>query len=192
MREANIYGLRDFFTHNIRVIDFEDVFLLSAPPGDTSAPESYLPPEVLLWARGFGEASDIWTLGCTLFEIRQQMPLFDRDDKDDVLADIVRCFGRLPHEMNSCWTNSNMYFDDSFNMSCINPKFYGDNPERSLEDCFDILNVAGFYDGGVQERLTTKKEQRLLSGLLTRIMDHNPRKRLKAEDIVDDCWFSFE
>ncbi|PTD06568.1 hypothetical protein FCULG_00007189 [Fusarium culmorum] len=45
--------------------------------GGLGIPKNYLPPEVLLdLPDAVGPACDLWALGCTLFEIREQLPLF--------------------------------------------------------------------------------------------------------------------
>lgn len=106
VRAADLYGLSQFLTSQIRVIDFNEVFLLKSPPDDLGTPVNYLPPEALLDMEGaIGDTSDLWALGCTLFEIRQQMPLFQRDNENDMLAEIVRLFGRFPDEM---WDSSGL------------------------------------------------------------------------------------
>lgn len=90
----------EYLTEEICVIDFGESYPIASPPADLGIPENYLPPEVLLDQEdATSQACDIWALGCTLFEIREQLALFYMIfDRDELLAEIVRFFGKLPEE----------------------------------------------------------------------------------------------
>lgn len=56
---------------DIAVIDFGESFLASSAPEATGIPEPYRPPESFFENCGnFGFGSDIWALGCSIFEIK--------------------------------------------------------------------------------------------------------------------------
>jgi len=95
----------EYLTEQICVIDFGESFPFSSPPADLGIPENYLPPEYLIEDRkSIGPACDLWALGCTLFEIRQQMSLFHMlRGKDDILAEMVDLFGKLPEPWWMKW-----------------------------------------------------------------------------------------
>jgi serine/threonine-protein kinase SRPK3 len=75
------------------IIDFGKSFEASNPSEDLGIPEIYCSPE-LDWGMG----SDLWALGCTLFEIRAGSKLFNMfdDDMDDHLYYMVLLLGKLP------------------------------------------------------------------------------------------------
>lgn len=61
----------EYFSDDIAVIDFGESFLVSNAPEATGIPLPYRPPEGFFENCGtFGIGSDIWALGCSIFEIR--------------------------------------------------------------------------------------------------------------------------
>lgn len=70
---------------------------MSQPPADLGTPAPYRAPELIL-QKAIGFASDLWALGCTIFEIRTG-PLIgglEDDDESSYLEEMVRIFGKLP------------------------------------------------------------------------------------------------
>ncbi len=97
----------------ICVIDFGEAFYFSSAPEFLGIPENYLPPELLLLdeededgaeSAPIGPSCDLWALGCTLFEIRAQIPLFYMIfDPDELVAEAVQFFGKLPDDAWTIW-----------------------------------------------------------------------------------------
>ncbi|KAK9481653.1 hypothetical protein V1527DRAFT_455805 [Lipomyces starkeyi] len=58
--------------------------------------------------------SDIWALGCTIFEIRAGFQLLESflDDPDDVIRQMVHTLGKLPEPWWSAWNRRHDYFDE--------------------------------------------------------------------------------
>lgn len=54
----------------------------------------YRPPEVLLGAK-YGDAADIWAVGCTLFELYTSISLFPGDSEIDMIIRIGKEFGKI-------------------------------------------------------------------------------------------------
>ncbi|KAG4432460.1 hypothetical protein IFR05_012050 [Cadophora sp. M221] len=79
------------------LIDFGESFEISHPPDDLGLPGPYRSPELIV-DKNAGFGSDIWALGCTLFEIRTGRELFGTFDDDDneYLDAFVQVLGRLP------------------------------------------------------------------------------------------------
>ena len=83
------------------------------PSEELGTPEIYRSPELLLdKTAGFG--SDLWALGCTLFEIRTGGQLFNTMDvdADDALYNIVLLLGKLPEPWWTTWEGRKACFKD--------------------------------------------------------------------------------
>lgn len=103
-----------YLTDEICVIDFGESYALSSLLEDLGIPENYLPPEVLLEEEGaIGPAFYLWALGCTLFEIRQQIPLFYMIyGQDELLTEMVHFFGKFRADWWDKWKARGENFDE--------------------------------------------------------------------------------
>lgn len=103
------------FGESFRVTSDESLGLSPNIPKNLGIPGSYRSPELILEKKA-GIGSDLWALGCTLFEIRTGRKLFEPfDDEDDnYLDDFVLVFGVLPEPWwSTTWKNRrNLYKDE--------------------------------------------------------------------------------
>ncbi|KAI4864676.1 kinase-like protein [Hypoxylon rubiginosum] len=77
------YWSKELSTKSIAVIDFGESFFIENPPESTGIPSQYGAPEVLFGAEtSLGYPSDVWSLACTLFEVRTDGQLFRPLDND--------------------------------------------------------------------------------------------------------------
>lgn len=96
------------------LIDFGEAFQVSSPPEDLGTPGPYRSPELILDNK-IGMASDLWALGCTIFEIRTGRKLFNMfDDEDDAyLEAMVEILGKMPEPWwSSTWEKRKKIFQD--------------------------------------------------------------------------------
>ncbi|KAK3985430.1 kinase-like domain-containing protein [Cladorrhinum sp. PSN332] len=180
-----------YLTEEICVIDFGESYHIDSPPEGLGIPENYLPPEVLLQNEEEslkdldGLACDIWALGCTLFEIRQQMPLFYMIyDRDELLAEHVRFFGKLPEKWWAAWTGKKDWFDEK-------GRFLRDVQNETEEWSLEIALSKPCEVVTPERRVlsTPEEEQKAMVDLLHRIFRFEPGKRLSAEEVMGHGWF---
>ncbi len=65
---------------------------------EIQTPVLFLPPETTFAKDLIGKSAEVWSLGCTLYEILGERPLFEgfMPDKDDIIAEMVSSLGLLP------------------------------------------------------------------------------------------------
>ncbi|KAL2209471.1 kinase-like protein [Sarocladium strictum] len=159
--------------------------LLGSPVALPKSPANYLPPEVILRdSEGLSPASDLWALGCSLFEIREQRPLFNPpewDDYFDLIADIVRIFGVLPDPL---WES--FYDHDDF--------FEWDEEGQFLMDHREGWShpVTDPKDRTLGSLMTCPEPEReLFVDLLQRLLSYDPNKRISAREALSHPWFGY-
>lgn len=93
----------DIITEHIRIVDFGQSFRCDSPPErGMGIPMSYMAPE-LLFENIAGTASDLWALGCTIYEIRAGRPLIDMfmgESPEDTAREIAHTLGAFPAAWN--------------------------------------------------------------------------------------------
>jgi serine/threonine-protein kinase SRPK3 len=172
----------------ICVIDFGESFQSSSPPANIGIPEEYLAPEVIIeGGASIGLACDLWALGCTLFEIRRQKPLFYMiNDRDELLAEMVGFFGKLPERWWGEWEARADFFDE-------NGKRIGFGGEYEVYTLDIALNhKIEVFEMGSEDKMILdmpQEEQRLLKDLLTKLFTYTPGERLRAAEVVQHDWF---
>ncbi|KAJ8103489.1 kinase-like domain-containing protein [Lipomyces tetrasporus] len=104
-KPANLSNIEyKWSTEKVLLVDFGQSFMLQTPPprnevGFTMSysPEVYFERKMSVW-------SDIWALGCAIFEIRAGRQLFE--------SFLVHILGKLPEPWWSSWDKRHVYFDE--------------------------------------------------------------------------------
>lgn len=136
---------------------------------------SYRPPENIIH-KVYSTKSDIWFLGCLLYELLTEEILFDIDvdsiDKNkrdkEHLRQMHQLLGHIPREM----------------------LHYHQLPDDVLE-----FNRFEMEDLSLRENLTNsfdipEDELDLIEDLMFKILEYNPEERYSATDILNHKWFT--
>ncbi|ESZ93473.1 hypothetical protein SBOR_6122 [Sclerotinia borealis F-4128] len=149
MKEVDPNWLSD----EIIIIDFGIAFLQKSPSHDIGTPKSYCAPEFLF---GFCRsiASDIWALGCTIFEIRTGSRLFKYNGVptgDEVLIAIVKLLGTLPDEWWDVWQEGLEWYETQTEIA-----------RGSTGNMLQQIMETGAHDGDVPPQRNKRKDEALV------------------------------
>lgn len=171
----------------IRIIDFGQAFYIDQLPQSPPAfgiPANYAAPEVILENSG-GIEMDLWSLGCTLFEIQLGRRLFDVFQlvglsEVEYILEIALLLGRPPVE----WA-----------------EFYKPKPgteaeyEVSARRLYDKIigepSSAGQAQAEAhsQHSFISDAEAEIFADLLGRLLRYEKSERLGAMEVVKHAWF---
>jgi serine/threonine-protein kinase SRPK3 len=152
MKEVEPQWLSD----QIMIIDFGRAFHQDQSSPDIGTPKIYCAPEFLFdHARSVN--SDIWTLGCTLFEIRTGASLFrfkGRPSRDQILIAMVKLLGNLPEEWWSDWEEGRTWYKTE-------SKDGRELAEIILGTLYHQITEIGTHDGAYQADNSSHKDESL-------------------------------
>ncbi|OAA68577.1 Protein kinase-like domain protein [Niveomyces insectorum RCEF 264] len=146
-------------------------------PRDVRPPESRFAPTV---PQSF--ASDIWTLGCAIWEILGQRPLLDSFlfTDDDVTADQVDVMGPLPPEWWAAWGDER------------STRFVANEQPREGRS---VWSWEQRFEDGIQMPRRDRgwdtigaAEQAALWSMLRGMLVFQPEDRLSADQVIDTAW----
>ncbi|GAQ04411.1 serine/threonine-protein kinase prp4 [Aspergillus lentulus] len=139
----------------------------------------YRAPEIILGIP-YDHAIDVWSIGCTLFELYTGKILFTGRNNNQMLRSIMECRGKYPPKLLRKGTLTHQHFDDMLNFhSTEEDKITGrlvtkvldfKKPTRDLRTRLMGKNAKGMTDGEA-------KELALFVDLLDRCLSLNPEKR---------------
>lgn len=189
-----------FLTDRICIADFGESFDANDLPEDLEIPQEYRAPEYILDKR-LGIESDLWALGCTLFEIRTGRRLFELpdDDPDEHLARIVQVLGKFSEPWwSKTWEARTQYFGNKIDDVTGRPvrlEWW----VTGRRDTSQPYTASSIEEAVMQATAThdpkhgiSQTETLVFADLLRRIFKYNPEKRLPAEDILEHAWFRIQ
>jgi serine/threonine-protein kinase SRPK3 len=189
-------GLVDW--DRVAIVDFGQSYMIKQRPSDYVAATAvnHRAPETM-FDHQFTAATDVWSLGCLLFEIRAGFPLFDSwcPSAASVLIIMVKMLGRLPDPWWTSFGARSQYFEDNGDLkkpgdarTSIRARLYSIGTQDSPAH-------PGKEDGPMFERSGTclsEEEVVLFEDLLSKMVRFRPDERITMDDVVRHPWFSYQ
>ena len=175
---------------NLSVLKICDLGSASAITEAVTAPylvsRFYRAPELML-GMPYDYGIDVWSIGCTLFELYTGKILFTGKNNNGMLKAIMQCRGKFPQKILRKGTLTYQHFDEALSFQSIElDKLTGkevtrviDIKARPIRDLRSRLMPA---DGKLEE--TERKELDLLLDLLDKCLDLRVDKRLTPSDAL--------
>ena len=168
-------------TDKILIVDFGQAFFHGDHLEDLVTPAVFTAPEILFHGT-ISEAADIWSLGCTIFEVFAGYSLVKMlfAPSTDARKDLVSLLGKPPQAYWETWKERGAYFDES---GCPKQDIGHKLPVRlyPLED--RISDIA--YSLPLQtDAHSTAVTLGQLKDLLTSMLRYEPADRLSLDKVV--------
>ncbi|KAK4165466.1 CMGC kinase [Cladorrhinum sp. PSN259] len=161
----------EYLPSEICIIDFGESYPIDSQPESLGIPENYLPPEVLL-------------------QNEQQIALFYMIyDRDELLAEYVRFFGKMPENWWDKWSARQDWFDEEGRyLTDLEREADGlEVEEWSLEV---LLSKPTEVVAPERKVLWTgETEQKTMADLFYMLFRYEPEERISAEAVVEHEWF---
>ncbi|KAJ7619573.1 kinase-like domain-containing protein [Roridomyces roridus] len=199
----------DYFGHP----ETEGVTRIDRRPGEPNAPPTldykpgtilnYISPEMRFDGRTAGLQTDIWALGCAIFEFRAGFPLFESffGSDVDILKQAVETLGRLPDPWWGSFEERTLWFEEDGEPKAEaqeRAEVFLQSSKSSIRDKLRSIGmpddaewVAG-KEGPMAEKSGVKmpeEEIELLGDLLEKMLRYLPEERIAIEEVVKHPWF---
>lgn len=142
----------------------------------------YRAPEIIL-GLPYDTAIDVWSIGCTLFELYTGKILFTGRNNNGMLRSIMDCRGKFPHKLLRKGTLTYNYFDDLLNFQAV------DVDAVTGRMTTKMIEIKAKPVRDLRSRLVPKgkkldeserKEVELFVDLLEKCLDLRPEKRITS------------
>lgn len=193
-----------FLQDSVIVSDFGQSYVIASPPS------SYQPGTLLNYespeARFEGHVgleTDIWALGCAIFEIRAGFALFESfmGSDVDILRQMTETLGRLPDPWWGAFKQHTLWFEEDGQ-----PKSKQDQERAGvlLKACRSSIRAKlrrigkrdypPFGDEGPMIEKSgvrlPEEEIGLLGDLLGKMLKYRPEERIRIQDVIQHPWFT--
>ncbi|TGO59081.1 hypothetical protein BCON_0048g00070 [Botryotinia convoluta] len=145
----------------------------------------YRAPEIILGMK-YDFAIDIWSIGCTLYELYTGKILFTGRSNNQMLRSIMDCRGKFSVKMLKKADFAGVHFDDMLNFRSVEPdKLTGKDVVKTMafaKPSRDLRTRLISASKGLTE--VEQKELTLFGDLLERCLALNPEKRITPTEAL--------
>jgi len=162
------------------IIDFGIAFPEEHGSSDIGTPKNYCAPE-FQFKRPRSKSSDIWALGCTIFEIRTGCCLFlyrGPPDRDQILIEVVKTLGSLPEEWWEEWEKGRHWHE-------LEIKPGGQLADMVKGNLAEQIKVMGLHDGDTKPSYSSHKDMGFKKDILKTIEERLPSPSEQHQNQTD-------
>ncbi|KAF7189810.1 Serine/threonine-protein kinase SRPK [Pseudocercospora fuligena] len=207
VQAANVPAAQ-YLAPDIFLIDLGVSFPLETTmrPEDIGVPLMYQAPETM-FDRVYDQFSELWSVGCVLFELRAGCPIFESfiGTKDDIIRQWVQMKGKMPEPWWSRWETRASAFGEDGNPLPRGPndetwtteyplaEMIADIGEEDVVDDEADVETGEDYLELLLERpgkTIDEHEAQNLEDLLQKVFQWVPQDRLSVKHILEHSWFS--
>ena len=141
-----------WMSDQIMIIDFGIAFLSAHSSNDIGTPKNYCAPE-FYFQRPRSSSSDIWALGCTIFEIRTGACLFRYrgiPTRNQILISMIQMLGKFPDIWWAAWKEGQQWYDAEIKEGGMLEKTIGGTLYQQIMEI-------GLHDGNIASLHSTTK-----------------------------------
>jgi hypothetical protein len=174
------YYIPSIKNNPLKIIDFGGVLSKNDKISDVINTRQYRAPEDILQCSLWDEKSDIWSIGCIIYELYTGEVLFPTHDDQEHLCMIEKICGKFPEWMilNS-FSSFRKIFNlnkNSINYNCLHKKY---------NVCKNVDKVVKIENGVFEEHYFFKE-------FLMFLLQVDPKKRPTGEEALKHKFFSIE
>lgn len=173
------FNLDENYNFNVKIIDFGNCENLDNKDQDEIQIRPYRPPENII-NDYYDCKSDIWTLGCIIFEIITGDYLFDIPNKKKSIErdrlhihKMYEILGKMPREMSE---------------NCDFTEDLFDNKGRVLKN--KNCNYTSISEILVKDYEYSIENAKEIEGFLKKMLEYDTKKRYSAKDLLQDPWIN--
>ena len=188
----------------VMVSDFGQSYIVASPPSSYAPGTvlSYQSPEAR-FERRVGLETDIWALGCAIFEIRAGFALFESflGSDVDILRQTVETLGRLPDPWWAAFEDRALWFEEDGQPKSeqdqeragVLLKARRSSIRAKLLEIGEQVDPPSEYEGPMIENFELRlqeEEVALLEDLLEKMLKYLPEERIGSQDVIRHPWFT--
>lgn len=129
----------------------------------------------------------MWTLGCSLYELLGERPLFEvfNADQDHAIAEMISTLGPLPQRWWEQWHKKTDFFleDGSWKQDTHRAHAPYDRPLRER-----LVRMGRMLSDSNQPRDLGAEELQQIHRLLLDMLTYEPSKRITSSDVLQSAW----
>ncbi|KAG6877316.1 hypothetical protein C0993_008654 [Termitomyces sp. T159_Od127] len=168
---------------SVKITDFGESFLAADPHKPIlNTPISLAAPEIL-FQDSIDSKVDIWSFACLIYEVLSNHGLLESffNDRDEVMIEMVRTFGKLPERWWKKWQNRDQFFEEDGTFKPDSGDLSGEPRTVTLKERLE--NIRRNDDKG-QKELSRDLDLKALELVLCKMLRYEPEERISIDEVV--------